>query len=510
MLIPLDGKSPLYRQIYRHFRSIILQGHLSGGTRLPATRSLAEELGISRNVVLAAYQQLVDEGYGESRVGSGTFVAPELPERSLQVQEPRTSFRPDQAANAPPNLQIPAPALSAFGRRLQAMGPMSDPDELPRPPGAAAADGQIPYDFRYGLALPDPATAVVWRRLLNRHARKLPMEYDSPRGSPALRRALAAYLHQSRGLAVDPSQIVITSGSQQAIDLLIRLLAEADDTIAIEDPGYRGARQVFVAAGLRIQSCTVDEQGLNPADLDVIESREHGARRARWIYVTPSHQFPTGAVMPVERRLTLLDWAAAHDAYVIEDDYDSELRYEGPPLEAVAALDRQQRVLYVGTLSKVLFPALRLGYVVLPEPLVEIFTAAKRLTDRHSPSLEQRVLADFFAEGHFNRHLRRMRRRNSRRLQVFRQTLNEVFGHRARAASSAAGIHLMVSFPDHSVMEVNKWVQEAKGLGVGLYPLEPYFAQPPQVPGLLFGYANLDEDQIREGLRRLATVVGGS
>ncbi len=501
MLIPLDGSGPLYRRLYRHFRSEILSGHLPGGTRLPATRALAKELGISRNVVLAAYQQLIDEGYGQSRKGSGTYVAPELPEGMLRIDqaEGRTQRAVQDAGRDgdPESMRGQLPKLSAFGRRLSDLGPMTDPDELPRSPGSTTAD-DLPFDFRYGLALPDPATATVWRRLLSRHAQHLPMEYDSPQGCPALRRALVGYLRQSRGIETDASQIVITSGSQQAIDLLIRLLAEADDTISIEDPGYRGARQIFAAAGLKIQSCTVDDQGLNPTDL-------HPA--ARWIYVTPSHQFPTGAVMPVERRLSLLDWADTHGAFVIEDDYDSELRYEGPPLEAVAALDQHRRVLYVGTLSKVLFPALRLGYVVLPDSLVQVFVAAKRLTDRHSPSLEQRVLADFFAEGHFARHLRRMRRRNSHRLQVFRQALQDVFGTRAQAASSAAGIHLMVSFPNDSTSDVERWVRESRALGVGLYPLAPYFARPPKIPGLLFGYANLREDEIREGLRRLARVI---
>ena len=500
VLIPLEGDGPLYRRLYRHFRAEILSGHLPAGTRLPATRALADELGVSRNVVLSAYQQLVDEGYAEPRKGAGTFVTPELPERLLQIHRREIDTTPigRQATGAgmPEPRRIRPPKLSSFGQRLSALGPMTDPDELPRSPGSAVSD-DLPFDFRYGLALPDPATATVWRRLLSRHARNLPMEYDSPQGSPAFRRALARYLRQSRGIEADPSQIVITSGSQQAIDLLVRLLAESGDTIAIEDPGYRGARQIFVAAGLSIQSCTVDDHGLNPEDVNP---------SARWIYVTPSHQFPTGAVMPVERRLALLDWVKANDAYVIEDDYDSELRYEGPPLEAVAALDQHHRVLYVGTLSKVLFPALRLGYVVLPEPLVEVFTAAKRLTDRHSPSLEQRVLADFFAEGHFARHLRRMRRRNSSRLRVFRQALHDVFGERAQAASSAAGIHLMVSFPKDSATDVDRWVREAKALGVGLYPLAPYFEQPPKTPGLLFGYANLEEDEIREGLRRLASV----
>ena len=487
MLISLDGRGPLYQQIYRGLRAAVLNGTLTAGERLPATRGLAEQLAVSRNVVLAAYQHLVDEGYAEARVGAGTYICSDLPDRLLGI----APEAPRSGATAPSPVR-----LSAFGRRLKSMGPFADHDERQGPAPA--------YDFRYGLALPDPSMLTVWRRLLTRHSRRLPMEYANPQGSAPLRRQIAVYLGRSRGLTVAPSRVVITSGSQQALDLLIRLSAEPGDTIAIEDPGYRGARQVFKAAGLSLHACGVDQQGLIP---DLLSTAE---QPPRWVYVTPSHQFPTGAVMPLERRLFLLEWAGRHGAFIIEDDYDSELRYEGPPLEAMAALDRHQRVLYVGTFSKVLFPALRLGYVVLPEPMVDVFNRAKHLTDRHSPSLEQAVLADFFAEGHFDRHLRRMRRRNSTRLQALRRALGEFFGDDAIAAESAAGIHLMVTFPGRTGEEITQWVRAAADVGVGLYALAPYYSTAPAVPGLLFGYANLNEAEIHEGLRRLAQVTGYS
>jgi GntR family transcriptional regulator/MocR family aminotransferase len=299
----------------------------------------------------------------------------------------------------------------------------------------------------------------------------------------------------------EADQVLVVNGSQQALDLVARVLLDPGDPVVLEEPHYLGAWWAFHVAGARLIPARVDDEGLDVATL------APSAARARLAYVTPSHQFPTGVVMSLTRRLALLEWARAHEAWVVEDDYDSEYRYEGRPIEAVQGLDRAGRVIYIGTLSKVLFPALRLGYLVLPPALVDACRAAKWVMDRHSPTLEQEVLADFIADGHFERHLRRSRTRYATRRAAVLAALAEHLGERVEVVGANAGVHLLVWLSDVAPRALPRVVEAARREGVGVYPIAPYYFRPPRRAGLILGYAALDERRIREGIARLARVV---
>ena len=482
MLIRLEGQDALYLQVYRALRQAITEGAMEPGFRLPATRALAEELGVSRNVVLAAYDLLYSEGYVEGRVGAGTFVSVHLPEEMLQPAEatPEDGEAPDADGTAP--------RLSAFGHRVLDSGA---PTRTPPPPRG------LRWDFQYGEVAPDDLCMRQWRQLLASCSETAALNYSPAEGWPDLRHELAGYLRQSRGVRCDPDQILVVNGSQQAIDLAARLLIDPGDPVVLEEPHYQGARQIFRAAGARLVPCQVDDQGL---DVGRISPQGEGARL---IYVTPSHQFPLGGVMPLQRRVALLEWAEANDSLVLEDDYDSEYRYEGRPMEAVQGLDRRGRTVYVGTLSKVMFPSLRLGYVVLPKPLLGLFVAGKWLADRQAPTLEQEVLARFIAEGHFERHLRRTRRLNGERRQALLEALDEHFGDRVEVQGTNAGVHLVVWLRDVPMTELGTLIERAAGHGVGVYPIDHYYFEPPKRAGLVLGYASLSIEEIRQGIAEL-------
>lgn len=487
MFVKVDGQGPLSAQISRSFRRAVLAGELSPATRLPSSRALAQELGVSRNTVLLAYDQLLAEGYVVGRGGSGTYVTSALPDTALPTDAGRES------PGVPP---VSPPRLSAYGRRLV---------QAPIPPfPSSPPDGRLRHDFRYGVPTVREFPHGTWRRLLARRARAASpgsMSYGPPEGYPPLRAAIAAYLRRARGVGCDREQVVVVNGSQQALDLTARALLDPGDRVVIEEPHYQGARLVFLAAGARLVPGPVDADGL-----DIGRLPQEGAR-ARLAYVTPSHQFPTGVVMSLGRRLALLEWARRADAHVIEDDYDSEYRYEGRPIEAVQGLDRAGRVIYVGTLSKVLFPALRLGYLVLPEPLVEAFRRAKWATDRHTGTLEQEVLAEFIGDGHFERHLRRSRTRNAARRAALLDAVATHLGDRVEVVGANAGVHLLVWLRGIAPMALAPLVRRAAGVGVGVYPVAPYYLTPPRQAGLLLGYAALTEPEIRAGIRRLASVL---
>ncbi len=497
MLIRLGGAGPLHRQVYDAIREGVLSGRLRPGTRLPPSRVLAAELSVSRTVVVQAFERLAAEGFLEGRVGAGTFVREDLPDRPHGGKGPGRAGAALRPADDP-GTPDPAPVLSAWSRRVLDEGFGSrertfryDPPEDP------------PWDFRYGR--PDEAgfPRDVWRRTLSRVARTPPMRYAHPAGSPALRRSLAGYLARARAVHVDPDRILVTSGSQQALDLVARVALDPGDRVVLEHPHYQGARQTFAGVGARVDLVPVDGGGLRvdrlPAD----------GPPPRLVYVTPSHQFPAGGVMPLGRRLELLAWAGRRETVVLEDDYDSEYRYDSDPVEAVQALDREGRVIYVGTLSKVLFPALRLGYLVLPPAWVEPMRAAKWVADRHSPTLEQETLALFIDEGHFERHLRRSRIANRRRRTALLDALDELLGDRVRVEGISAGVHAVVWLEDLPPHLGRALVEGCRRVGVGVYPVAPYFLEPPPRFGLLLGYAAMDEAAIREGVRRLAGVLDG-
>jgi GntR family transcriptional regulator/MocR family aminotransferase len=465
--LDLDGQGARYAQLIRALKGAIFDGRVAAGARLPASRSLARELDLSRNTVLAAYEQLQAEGFLLGRVGSGSFVA--------NVGNAAPLRRTSSALIAP---------LSAFARRALAN---TDGRGIP---GHQHAD--LRYNLQYGLPLANPLLASRWRREVSSAAEHVQFDYPDAQGLLALREQVCDYLGRRRGVPAAPEDVLIVSGTQQAFALAARVLLAPGDTVVLEDPHYRGARQAFAAHGARARGCRVDGDGLVPAALPT---------SARLAVVTPSHQFPTGALLPLARRVELLDWAAQHRAWLIEDDYDGEFRYGGRPLAALKSLDRDGRVIYIGSFSKALFPALRLGYMVLPAALRDVFVAAKWLEDRGCNTLVQAALAHFMADGGFERHLRRaavaLRARRA-------AMLNGLTKHAAgivEVVDSNAGMHLTAWLTCANHGDCERLVACARGRGLGLYTVAPYCLKPPPRPGLVLGYAGLPPADIEAAMR---------
>lgn len=472
MLLRLDGQGPLHRQLHRAVRDAVLDGRLTPGTRLPPSRTLSRDLGVSRTVVVQAFEQLQADGVVEARVGSGTWVREGV----------RTAPAPAQ-----PRAPVTPPELARWG---EAASDLWHPSPEAPPPS---------WDFRYGRVDPLAFPRHEWRRTLRRAVRSQSVEYGSPQGSRKLREALARHLARTRGVRCEPGQILMVTGSQQALDLTARVLLDPGDRVAMEEPHYQGARHCFTAAGAHLDLLPVDDEGIVLPDGD-------GAP-PRLAYVTPSHQFPSGGVLSLPRRVALLDWARSRNAWILEDDYDAEFRYDLPPVEAVHALDEEGRVIYAGTFSKVLFPSLRLGYLVLPPSLVEPFRAAKWLVDRHSPTLEQEALARFIAEGAYDRHLRRTRAVYGRRRGALLEALDSELGSRVRVVGIDAGVHVLVWLTGLSPDAVPRVLAAARRRDVGVYPVAPYYAGAPPAAGLLMGYAVMEESRAREGVRRLRAAL---
>ena len=478
--IPFDPASnvPLYQQLYVHLRRAILCGELKGGTKLPSTRALAEDFKLSRNTVLTAYRQLTAEGYLEGIEGSGSFVVHTLPDDLLTPPE-------DVISAEAPSLAAHQPQLSEHAR-LQLDAAMSYVGHLPRPFSSdAPALDMFPYD--------------IWSRLIVRQARHMrgdTFKYQESAGYRPLREAIAAHVAITRQIHCQPEQVIIVSGSQGALDLCTRMLLNAGDLVWLEDPGYTGARGAFLGVGARIIPVPVDEQGL------VVKAGIARASKARAAYITPSHQFPLGYTMSLSRRLELLDWARHANAYILEDDYDSEYRYADRPLAALQGLDTAGCVIYLGTFSKVLFPSLRIGYLILPEHLIEPFLVVRRLINIHNPLLEQQALADFIVEGHFERHLRRMRSLYAERREVLLEALRPL---PLDVYSAPAGIHCVGWLPEgiteQTVIELST-AQRLDLSPVSTFCIEPYSRQ-----GLLLGYAAFTPQEIRSGVKRLATLL---
>jgi GntR family transcriptional regulator/MocR family aminotransferase len=490
MPFALDDEGPLYQQVYRALRSEILAQTFPPGARLPSTRTLAADLGVSRNVAMLAYEQLLGEGYAQARIGSGTIVVPALPEE-WPAAAPGTLRRAGSPRRAEPRLSRAGARTLGVARGTRLGWDIRGP----RPS----------VDFRFGRPAFGDFPRALWCRLLGRRARKASrrdLDYGPPEGRLELREALAERLRRFRGIDTTPDRIVVVNGSQQALDLVTRVLLDPGDRVLIEEPHYLGARWVFAAAGVELVAAPVDDGGM-------LVPRPLPARRPpRLAYVTPSHQFPTGMVLTLARRLELLDWAARTGAFVVEDDYDSEYRYAGRRLQALAGLDGEGHVIYVGTFSKLMFPALRLGYLVLPESLVDPFVAAKALADTGSPALEQLTLADFIREGHFERHLNRSRARIAARRDTLLEAIHEHFGDRAEVSGAATGLHVLVWIRTRDGRPIVSVSRKAQAAGIGVYPVAPYYLRPPRRSGVLLGYGPLGERQIREGVRRLAAALG--
>ena len=487
-MLQLDQQGPLYAQLYRALRSQILEGSLPPGTRVSATRALATELGLSRNVVMLAYEQLLAEGYLVARIGAGTFVAADLPQ---QFTTPSNTTGVTRAVR-----QMPV-QLSVYVRRIEHDATASEFTWAPR-------QTPLPYDFRYGRPSVVDFPHETWCRVLARRARRASirdLDYGPPEGLPSLRETIADYLARARAVRCTPEQVVILNGSQQAFDLTARVLIDPGNPVVLEEPQYRAARVVMQAAGATIRTIPVDEQGLCTGQLTA------KGKGSKLIIVTPSHQFPTGAVMPLARRLELLAWSERESVFIIEDDYDSEYRYTGRPIEALQALDSHGSVLYAGTFSKVMFPALRLGYLVVPEPLVQPVRTVKALLDTGSPSLPQLALVDFIQAGLFERHLHRLRMRNAARRAALLEAIDRYLGRQAEVSGVDAGLHVLLWLPQVLQRNVVNLRKRAEQLGVGVYSVTPFYSTPPPQAGLLLGYASLSEKDIIEGVRRLATVL---
>ncbi|CAN7772994.1 PLP-dependent aminotransferase family protein [Variovorax sp. LjRoot84] len=471
------------RRICELLRSQIADGTLPAGARVPSTRALAADLGVSRTTVTAAYEQLAAEGFLVTSVG-----------RVARVASPLAAAAPSDSGTK--RRVRAAPSLSAFGRRVAGI-------EMP---GLAPAE-PCRVDFLYGAVAARDFPALVWRReyqaKLRHHQRSL--YYVAPEGDASLRRALQGYLRRARGLACDAEQILVVHGSQQAIDLCARLLLDPGDAFVFEEPGYLMARRCFEATGAKLLAIPVDAQGLDTARLPRDD-------RTRLAYVTPSHQFPLGGVLPIGRRLELLDWARRHRAWVVEDDYDGEFRYGQRPIDALQSIDTDGRVIYVGTFSKALSPQLRLGYLVLPPELVPVFRQAKRLADRHAPVLEQRVLASLIDSGVYERHVRRTRREHERRRAALLDAIARHLPGDAGVTGTAAGLHVVLWLPFLRPQDEPALVDAVRGKGVGVYPVSPLFAKPqsplqPRPAGLILGYASLTVEEIQQGMRTLAAVI---
>ena len=484
MLIALDpsANESLSRQIYRALRDGILAGRLAGGLRLPSTRALAVDLGVSRNTVVTAFDQLLAEGYVHSRVGRGTVVSHTLPEHLLHARA-----RPSSRAAA-------TPIASGASERGMSLVPHA------RKKSAVAA-GALP--FAPGIPALDLFPWPVWARLVAARARELNAAtagYGDTLGYRPLRAAIARYVAIARGVNATTDQVVIVGGSQQGLDLIARVTTDAGDSAWIEDPGYQGALGAFAAAGLKITGVPIDADGMSVAAGRVANPD------ARLIYVTPSHQFPLGVTMSLSRRLELLAAAAEMRAWIIEDDYDSEFRYVSRPLTALQGLDRDSRVCYVGTFSKVLFPALRIGFVIAPPSLVPALSAARQFAGTQQPLLEQMVLADFIGEGHFERHVRRMRAVYAERQRDLIEGLRAECDGLIEASPAGSGMHLVGWLPDRvSDTEVSR---RAAARGVDAIPLSAFaIARGAPRPGVLLGYAHVDRATILAACRSLATAV---
>lgn len=505
-----DSATPLHRQLYDGLRQTILAGQLVAGARLPSTRSLADTLEVSRNTVLLAYDQLLIEGYVRGKIGAGTYVSDCLPDGFLR---PRVTSAPDG----------PERAQSRRGGISRRLGkwPLLMSNNSPRRQlrtGVHALDvvpwrlwgrllGRPPRPFRIGVPALDVFPWKLWGRLLTRRWRSLSPSLlggKHPSGYRPLRELVAAYLRDARGLACTPDQVIFVGGSQQGLDLAARVLLEPGAAIWVENPGYSWAHGLFRARGARLIPVPVDTEGLDVA------AAIQRYRRARVAFVTPSHQFPLGVTMSVARRLLLLKWASQHNAWIVEDDYNGEYRYRGQPLPALQGLDREGRVVYLGTLSKVLFPGLRLGYLVVPPDLITAFSAASFFAGCYPPILNQAVLADFIAEGHFGRHIRRMRSLYEERQGCLVEAAKRWLTGLLEVDAAAAGMHLVGRLVDGA--NDTQAAQYCASQGVDAVPLSMCCVEKVRTRALLLGYAAYNERAIVDGVQRMAAAlqVGGS
>lgn len=467
----VDDELPLHRQLYEAMRRAMLTGRLSAGERLPSSRDLASDLKLSRNTVVAALNQLTVEGYLNSQIGSGTYVNDHVPKSSL----PAKSSSNQQAAR-----------LSRRGTALSQ---------------TYCAHSLEVQPFTGGIADFSAFPTTLWQRLQNKHWRmSYPdmLDYSSSGGYAPLRRAVADYLRVFRSVQLDAEQVIVTSGTQQSLELCAHLLADHGDTVWMEDPGYWGAIKAFLATGLQLHGVRVDDEGIAPNAAD----QRHAPRL---IYVTPSHQYPTGAVMSLTRRHQLLAIARAHQAWILEDDYDSEFRFSGPPLSSLQGLDNDARVLYMGSFSKVLYPGLKLGYLVVPRQLAEAFREAHYDLNRPGQLPLQAALAEFIEMGHFSSALRRARQSYAERRRCLLEALKPCLNSRIYISGAEQGLHLCLHLSAHT--DDKALAQRIAKLGLVVRPLSSYAIARKDVKGLVIGYGYAPLREIERVGPKLAQAI---
>jgi GntR family transcriptional regulator / MocR family aminotransferase len=463
--ISLVGRSGLADEIYRQLRTAIVEGRVAEGQLLPPTRELARRLSVSRSTVSTAYDRLIGEGFAIGKVGSGTRVAPNLARPAAVRRTHRASLRPRHIWDS-----------------------VTLPTDTRR---------RADYDFRTGIPDASMFPYQTWRRLMNRALRPMALEdgmYGKPGGHPALREAIARHVGMSRGIHADPQDVIVTAGTQQAVDLIARVLVAPGDRVAVEDPGYGPPRRLFRTLGLRVSGVPVDHEGLT---VDAIPMD------TRLVYVSPSHQFPLGTTTSLRRRIALAAWADRTGGAIIEDDYDSEFRFGDRPIEPVKVLDRADRVILVGSFSKTMLPALRLGYMIVPRSIGHAVEAAKYLADWHTPTATQLAMAWFLSSGAFARHVRRTRTAYQARHRRIIETLRSDFAGRLEVMPSSVGLHLAAIAPDGSVDEIDSVHRRSLSVGVDFQPLARFAAGDVLRAGIVIGYGAIPLERIDEGLRRL-------
>ncbi len=481
--IHLDSSSdtPMYKQLYTLIREAILSGRFKGGQKLPGTRTFSSELKISRNTVVQAFEQLMIEGYISGRIGAGTYITKEIPDKFLsgrktqpaqKIKSRQTQFKIDKS-------------LGSFDLLLRNI----------------SEDKIVP--FQNGLPSLEDFPFNTWLKIINKNGMYLPQlqfGYKKSTGYEPLKEAIANYLQSYRAVNCSPEQIIIINGSQQGLDLISRVLLKEQNNVLLEDPCYFGTRASVLTASSRIFPVPVDDEGIS------VEYAEKHYRKPDFIYTTPSHQFPLGSTMSISRRLHLLEYANKNDAWIIEDDYDSEFRYTGSPLPSLQGMDKFGRVIYIGTFSKVLFPGLRLGYLVLPSlEMVNPFAVAKSIIDRQSPILEQLVLTKFIDEGHFTKHIRKMRMLYKERQEFLVNELQSELGSILDVKPSGAGMHIVAFLPER--FNDKKVSQLAKENDLIVYPLSEYVLKFKRKPGLVMGYTAFNQDKLKAGVRVLKKIL---
>ncbi len=480
-IVAIDRRAPMpiHKQVYDGYRTAILRGNLRPGQQIPSTRELAAEVRVSRFPILHAYAQLLAEGYFESRVGSGTFVASSLPEPIIS-----TPSSIEQSGETPSGER----PLS----RRSSLYPSFDRVRIPRGWGA------------FGLHQPafDHFPFRVWSNLIARHSRNpaaSALHHIHPLGSERFRQEICFYLQTARAVRCTPDQIMIVSGSQQALDITARVLLDPGSPVLVEDPGYALVRTVLNAADCRVLPVPVDQEGI---DIDLAIRQNLDARAA---FVTPSHQYPLGSTMTAARRFRLLNWAQSTGSWIVEDDYDSEYRYDSSPIPSLQGLDSNARVIYIGTFSKVMFPSLRIGYIVIPPDLVERFSAVRFAMDIFPPYLHQEVLADFMHEGHFGRHIRRMRSLYSQRRELLLQSIRTEFGNMLEVHGADAGMYVAVTLPDgYCDTEISAKAADAR---LNLAPLSPAYVSREPRQGLILGFGSTPNDLIHDSVRAMKSAI---